>query len=269
MNTTNRLVITKSEAATLRELSSTTIFETNFNFLNAHNGFREEKVHLFIGSTGAGKSTLVRSLVLDFLKNNPSKNLLLILSEESIEDVKGEFSRTQFLDMDNPNLMIISEEESKEEGFLNYIDEVIRENNIHCLFYDNLTTSFIYNDKRPNEQFKVAKKIKTITKKNEIATVLIAHTNAEVNDNCNRLITENDIRGTKSLVNLVEFLYILQRFEINQHFFPTVRIKKHRSQDPESKMFRLIYNSKCSLYQEDLSIGFKDFKAAYGKRDKL
>lgn len=261
--------LTKSEVNTLNTVSKTEMFKTGFNFLKAHNGLREEKMHLFMASTGAGKSTLTRSLILDCLKNNADKNILLVVSEESIDDVKAEFSRTDLIDIEKPNLFIIAEQTYPEENFLLRLGEYIKNNNIHVMIYDNITTSFLYNDKKASEQFKIAKELKKITQHNFLVSILIAHTNAEINDNCSRLINENDIRGSKSIVNLVEFLYIMQRFELSGHFYPTIRIKKHRSQDPDDKMFRLVYNKATKLYQSDLKITFKEFKEAYDGRDKL
>jgi len=272
MLTTRKLLISKSEVETLNKTNNSTVFKSSFQFLRAHLGLREGKLHLLIGTTGGGKSTVVRSIILDFLKYNPTKNILLILSEETKKDLKGDICKTEFMQLKEPNLFIFSEQEENVTTVKDYfvtIENVIKENKIHALVFDNLTTSAIYNDKKPDEQFRISKIIKSLTQKYYLASLVIAHTNSQVSDNSRDLIEPNDIRGSKSIANICEFLYILQRFILSGYFYQTLRINKHRSQAPEEKIFRLNYSKVTNLYDYDMPITFKDFKEANNARDKL
>lgn len=260
-----------SEVMSLRLEASLTDFNSSFNFLNVHNGFRRGKLHLLMGSAGSGKSSVVRSILIDTLKMNKEKNVLLFLSEETIKDFKLELAQSMFKITSEHNLFVLSEQENEytEATFFNDIETAIREKDISLLIFDNITTSKLYNDIGVRQQGSFIKKVKQMTNYYDIATLLIAHTNAEISDNSKHLINENHIRGSKNVVNLVEFFYIMQRFQIREHYHQTIRLVKHRSQNPGHKMFRIKFDSEKRIYYEDYKIDFNRFKEMYAERDKL
>lgn len=268
----NRLTLTESEAKTLRSISKSQPHQSGFNFLNSHRGLRESKMHLLLGTPGSGKSTIVRSILIDFVRHNPTTPVLIVLSEETTDELKEELAKTEYIEIDTSHVYVISEMEttSRSTSSLHMeIEHLIRAHGIRVLIYDNLTTSSTYNDITAREQFTVCQSIKRMTKEHYLATLLIAHTGAHVTDNWARLITENDVRGSKSITNLTEFLYIMQRFEITSTFYQTIRVIKHRGQSPMCKMYQLIYNRATSLYQSDRAINFQEFKDAYSRRNRL
>ena len=57
--------VTSYEMDQLLEESKHVKFNSAHGFLREHNGYRNGKLHLFIGTASSGKSTLVRSLILD------------------------------------------------------------------------------------------------------------------------------------------------------------------------------------------------------------
>jgi ABC-type iron transport system FetAB ATPase subunit len=251
--------------ASLREVH----FHSKLGFLNAHNGLRRGSLHMVIGTTGGGKSTLTRTLLRDIIFNKDNKcQVGLWLSEETLDDYKKQLaygvpSHERLLSTE-----AISELESTNVSKFSFIEWLEMTKPDICIF-DNITTSKLYMDKRPAEQAELATQIKNITKKLNIAMVLIAHTDANVTDSQRGLINLNQIRGSKSICNLVEFAYILQRFEIGQAYFPTVRVVKSRSQELLHSLYHLKYDPRLRAFSGDSALDFEQFKEAYGKRNRL
>jgi ABC-type proline/glycine betaine transport system ATPase subunit len=62
---------------------------SKLGFLNAHNGLRRGSLHLVLGTTGGGKSTLVRTVLRDIIFNADNQlSVGVWLSEETVEDYK-------------------------------------------------------------------------------------------------------------------------------------------------------------------------------------
>ena len=101
------------------------------------------------------------------------------------------------------------------------------------------------------------------------ALFLIAHTGAEVRENQSRLIDENDIRGSKAITTLVEFLYILQPIWVNQTLYQFLKIKKHRGQDLMHGLYRLNYKKDIKAFENDISVDFEKFADTFKLRNKL
>ena len=106
---------------------------------------------------------------------------------------------------------------------------------------------------------------KSISKKN--ALFLIAHTNTA--EFANRFLNEMDIRGSKTIVNLTEFLYILQPISVGDRLFQFINIKKHRSQEVSGKYYRLFYNHDLSIFDKDIKVDFDNIKDIFKQRNKL
>jgi len=245
-------------------------FASKLGFLNAHRGLRRGSLHLVIGTAGGGKSTLVRTMVRDFLfqKENMNFNLGICLSEETIRNYKKQLaygvpSHDLLL-----NTTAVSELEQKNWNKKMLFDW-LRTYTPDAFMFDNITTSKFYMDMNAKEQSKFAVELKEITTELNCATLLIAHTDAEITDSIERPVQLNDIRGSKSIVNLVEFGYVLQRFEIGDKFFPTIRTKKHREQDLVHGMYTLQYDPRLRSFSGDLAIDFEKFKEVFSERNRL
>lgn len=246
-------------------------FHSSLGFLNSHNGLRRGSMHLVLGTTGGGKSTLVRTVLRDLIFN--PKNDVQVgvwLSEETVKDYKRQvaygmpshdrlLSTNAFSELDGSTKM------SKKLTFFEWLEFYKPD----VLLLDNVTTSAMYNDKSAAEQGAFAAELKEKTTKLNMATVIIAHTDAKATDSMGRLINLNDMRGSKTLGNLVEFAYILQRFEINDGFYPTIRVVKHRSQELMHSLYYLQYDNRLRSFKGDLAIDFKKFKEMYGQRNRL
>ena len=221
-----------------------------------------------MGSSHSGKSTIVRSFILDALCENPDKKILIFLSEESKADFLTEFAKNEYRNENGlSRLKIISEldDEYQTCGLRLMLNEFKPD----ILFYDNLTTSECYMDKRISTQGAISKEFKNIAKKYQIPVVLVVHTGADVTDNMTRLVEMNDIRGCKALVNLANMFYVIQTFKMTGHVYPSIRITKHRGEECEHKLFLMRYDKKKFFYFTDQEITFKQFKEAFQKRDHL
>lgn len=247
-------------------------FNSTFNFLNAHNGFRKGNIHTFIGTSHGGKSTLIRSIIIDILCNTSKPKILLWLSEESRLEFLTEFTRGGFRDYEDNQLFIYSEmdDQSSQSGrVLSSIARIIKENKIDIVLYDNITTGELYMDKQAREQSLAVKSIKRMALNLNIPMIIVAHTGSNINDNNKHLIDMNDIRGSRTLTNVSQFFYIMQAIKIGEIICSTIRVVKHRGQEIENSIFRLKYAGSRRIYAADVPIIFADFKELYKKRDVL
>lgn len=268
--------ITSLELEELNERSKKVYFKSMYNFINQHRGYRPSNIHLFLGTSGGGKSTAVRSLLVDALPRiKRGKKVLLWLSEETVADFTTELGKTGIVEHGRvllERLHIFSEQECEFEGPAQILNEFIRlieTNEYEIVFLDNITTSEFYMDKKPDVQAMVIKKIKAVIQKSNAVLNIVAHTNAEVSDSSPRLINANDIRGSKSIVNLSQFIYILQRFVNDDNIFQTLRIVKNRGQLVNKSIFLLRFCKETFLFKDDKPISFEIFKEAFKTRNTL
>tara|TARA_Y100001937_G_scaffold13127_1_gene17141 strand:+ start:6908 stop:7756 length:849 start_codon:yes stop_codon:yes gene_type:complete len=253
--------------------------ESKFAFLRAHNGLRKGNLHVMMGSSHSGKSTLVRSLLLDALDNNPDKTVLLFLSEESTDDFLKEFAETGLRDEKMlQRLHVISALDGKNIS-LYELKFMIKEIEPDLFFFDNLTTSDLYADCTPKEQTRLCNELKNLAKEIMIPFFLIVHTGKEIMDNMTRLIEMNDVRGSKSIVNIAEFFYIAQSFHTSEiqrysrkevsRIDPTICIKKHRGENVTERLFYMNYCHKKRIYVSDKELEFSAFKEMFKNRNRL
>lgn len=257
----------------LLEKNQKVYFKSNFGFINRHKGFRPSNLHLFIGTPSGGKSTLMRSLLLDVLeeiKNN--EKILLWLSEESEEDFLTEIFYSTNVTAPLHKIKIISETDFLDmkpiDKFKVFAKEV-SSMEYSFIFFDNITTSAFYMDRKVDDQSTMAANFKKIANGSKVPVILFAHTGAQIADNNVRLIDQNDIRGSKTIVNLIQFCYIMQRFHIGDAIFPTIKITKHRGQIVNNKIFKLVYSESKRIYESDVELSFKDFNEAFKDRNVL
>lgn len=262
------LHFTSDEQAEFEKKQRETHFHSKLGFLNAHNGLRRGSMHLILGTTGGGKSTLIRTILRDLVFCKESEYQIGVwLSEEDVDEYRSQVaygvpSHDRLL---NTSAFSELRENTSELLFFEWIEM----NHPDVLIFDNITTSKFYNDKSVSDQGRFVTKLKTITKKLNMATIVVAHTDAKATDAMGRLININDIRGSKTITNLVEFAYVLQRFEVGSGFFPTIRIVKHRSQDLIHGLYSLQYQKETRAFSSDLAIEFEKFKEMYDARKKL
>lgn len=267
--------LTEYEAEYRRESKESYDHETNLAFLKTHNGHRNGKVHIYMGVSGAGKSTLLRTLMKDWLENNMIGKLGLLLSEETIDDLKDELSMLPYETVQSLALhrvSVISEMDTqcKTIGeFKRAVETFLRKGLISIFLFDNITTSRLYAGKSSQVQEEIQNWIKELCNELDIPFIIFAHTGAEITPNINRLINENDIRGNKGTVNLAQYFYIMQRFELGKMYFPTIKITKYRGYSVEDRLYFLNYDSNTSLFSNDHLLPWDEFNEAYKRRNIL
>lgn len=244
-------------------------FSSSFGFLNSHNGLRRGCMHLLVAGTGAGKSTLTRSLIRDFLFNKENRfTLALWLSEETVREYKTLFSLNSPSHEVLLNSVAYSELDSGHCSELAFF-EWLNTHRPGVLIFDNITTSKFYMDKRPQEQAVFATKLKSILKSNNTAGVIIAHADSQQTAQRGGLLDLNNIRGSKTICNLTEFAYVFQTFTSGSKKLTTIRTVKNRSQQVIHDLYALNYNPLLMAYENDTPLEFKKFKDAYDARNKL
>jgi len=260
------LSYSNEEVSKYQQITKQVYFQTKFAFLRSHRGLRENKMHLLISPTHGGKSTAVRSILFDVILNNRNKQVLIILSEETVEEFKIEFSKTFPAHDILENVTLLSEQDGGVTipELKKVIYGAINASKCDLLFYDNVTTSILYPDDLKTQET-TALWFKALSKK--VTLFLIAHTNDL--SGANKLLTESDIRGSKKLPNLVEFLYVLQPIMVGNKLFQFINTRKHRGQDSENKLFRLYYNPQFSTFDKDMAVDFNDVKEVFKMRNKL
>lgn len=264
--------LNSDEKTSRLKIQETSYVYSKFGFLKSHFGLRPEKLHVLIATAGSGKSTLVRSITSEAAARCKT---LVILSEETVEDFKVEYCIAQGANKSYDNLRVISELDQlskyKTSDYLKFyrdLTEMVKTEKYEVIIYDNVTTSNFYGE-TPTQQSEVAKILKQIAIHTGCPLFIIAHTKAEINDQFAGLIEESHIRGSKTITNLAQFVYIMQRFTINNEFYPTIKLRKYRGYHPKELLYSLEYNRETKTYINDFVLPFKKFKEIFKMRNQL
>ncbi len=253
---------------------------TRFRFINDHYGLKKSKRHILMGTSGTGKSTQARSLLLDIAKNH---KVLVYSSEESHSDTKDMFALRGLENEDISNLKFLHEEEVAEackedfknlEEFTRMLSVRLINSNAECLFFDNITTSDFYDGQDYNAALAFLRNLYKITKEFNIPLFLVAHTKAGIKDDQQGLIGPDDVKGPKALTNKCEFLYIYQKFigssgATTTPTYGTVRVRKARGMGNVDSTYLLDYDFDQYAYYGDKKITFDQFNEIYSERAKL
>lgn len=246
-------------------LANTVNFDSCFKFIAEHNGWREKNIHILLGATSSGKSTLVRSLIVDAITSGMV--VLLWLSEEKIDTFKTEIAFLRMSHEKFNNLILVSEQDGAGKGgFIKTIKKLINDFEPDLFVLDNLTTSRFYGSKRPNEQDDILNALKDVISDASIAGLLVCHTSSSVSTNSRKIVNESDVRGTRTVSNISEFFYILQKFRLTQNVptygnqISTIRVLKHRGQTMVSTIYLLEYFPEQRLLGNDKPVDYERFK---------
>lgn len=246
--------------------------ESRFKFINAIRGLRPGCLHMLIGTAGSGKSTIVNAIMQDTAEEN---TILLWQSEESVKDFQLSLSKNFPGKKIAQNIKIVSELDlapglvTDKRALAQHFESVINEVNPRAVFIDNITTSALYEGLRPEKQTEVGRWLKKKCAEIDCPFFLIAHTGAQVTDNMQRLIEDTDIRGGKGITNLMPYLFIFQRFQVGEIFYPTMRIRKHRGHQIDCSLYHLTYSKEKNTYTKDFPLPFEKFKETFKSRNKL
>ena len=251
-------------------------------FLSVHNGLRRGKLHVFMGDTHSGKSTFMRTLLVDVLQNNPDKNIFLFLSEESTEDfliqlhatlkVLGDKSQYRKVLKNLKVLSAVDEPNITKNKLFMYLNQVKPD----LFIFDNLTTCSFYGEYGKQEEF--IKESKSIVKELDIPFVYYIHTKKKDMGKSNYLSTD-DVRGSQTIGNIAEFFYSLQIIANEEYDqllrkeqtvkHSILRMVKHRGYEVKSDTFYLGYSKDKKIYDKITQISFKDLRTIWKERNVL
>lgn len=266
-----KLSLTPEEIENFSKVRKTEFNKTAFNFLKVHKGLRPNKIHFFLGIPSGGKSTLRNSIIFDFCIMNPNKKVFLWLSEEKLTDFKEDVSVNEKISDALKNVTVFSEQDKinliKKNPF-EKLKELVLKSQPDLFVFDNLTTSSLYGNSF-NQQEEFLHNFKSFIQKQNCSTVVMGHTSTNVREHSEVLIDQNDVRGTKTIVNLTEFFYVMQTFKISEKIFTTLRITKSRGFGVNSKLYALSFDEKIKAYGLDVELTFEEFNKLYERQNRL
>lgn len=239
------------------------IFKTGLSFLAQHCGYRNGKMHMLLGVTGGGKSTMTRSMIYDFCKNNKKKKALIFLSEEDKVSLEKELYKIES-DISWANNLIIVSGLDGSDFFTS-----VKKNRFDIIFHDNITTSNEYNDKKPQEQSKYINKVKQLISELNVPFVVVAHTGATSAMNQNKIIDVNDIRGSKTIINISEYIYIMTTFLIGNNMNQFITTNKNRTHMTTEKISMLDFDKVKRIYTKSTRVTFDEYNQIFKTRDIL
>lgn len=240
---------------------------SRFKFLISHYGLRPGLAHGVLGTPGSGKSTLVKSMVADTAIN---MKCLIYLTEEEIREYQG---KLDVLKCNMDNVVFLREKDIDTNNYptldtlLMYLFEEMLGAGIQALFWDNLTTSKIYEALKPNMQGYFFSKMQAFCSDNSIIFVYVAHTKQGISDNHRQMIEGEDMRGTAYAFTQSPYFYIFQRFTIDTKVYAFVHVRKHRFHELEHKHFLL--NFKEGIYHDDRQLEFSALNEFFKQRNYL
>jgi len=254
-------------------------YQTNFNFLKSHHGLRPSKAHLFLARTHGGKSTMVRSLFFDLYQNKDQHEKIGVwFTEENEQDFATEMSNHAYFKnaLEEKFYKFYSELDKPQHSDKQLFDDLDHLfSQVDVVLIDNITTSRLYGDKNPQQQSKIAGAIKGLCKKHDKPVIIVAHTDATINESTKMLIEPNQIRGSKQLINLVEFLYIIQsvKFLNNEKevTYSFIVLHKYRGQGKfvEDRIYSLNFDYNTQTFNKDKPIDMRKLKEIFQLRVKI
>lgn len=210
------------------------IFPSRFNFVMDHKGFRPRCLHGLIGTTGGGKSTVTKAFIADLL--DADKTVCVWLSEESPVAYQVKIQQAMKYPEKIANIVFVEERNvpheilKKQKEFFKYVKTFLIVNKFDFFIIDNITTGEFYCDEiGPSGQSDTADFLKGLTSILDTAILWVAHTDRTVSESQIRPITAENVRGSKKIVNVTEYLYSLQKYvTLEKTAFIVAKCLKHR-----------------------------------------
>ena len=259
------------------------LFKTGFAFIDDHKGFRLGKKHLLLGTSGSGKSTLARSVLINTAKK---QRVLLLSTEETLEDTVFMFNERGTSDKIKENIVFVFEdsiidEKKSIQGYMERLARKVINNGCEIVFYDNMTTSAMYNDVGFDKQTMFFNELSKLMLEINVPIFIIAHTNATTKDSQSELYVANDIKGPKTPAQKCEYVYGYNKlnytiettgysgFKSSEKTVGIVRLLKNRLHGEANKIYSLTFNAEKKEYISDKEIPFERFKEVFKARQRL
>lgn len=248
------------------ELRDKTIYPSRFEFLKGHNGIRPKSLTGLMAPTGAGKTTLVKCIIAETAAN---ARVLVWISEETVVEYQ---ELIHYLDKSClKNIVFVEEKEIPEEykdtqkDFFEYFEQMAEESGCDIVFIDNVTSSAFYNQRYGiTGQNRSAEFLRGFAKR-KCEIFYVAHTQSSITENYSKVVNAEDIRGSKELPLMTEYLYIIQKFTSNSKQFNCLRVVKYRHHEKAAGWFSLTYEKRA--YIGDAKVPFNLINKIFKSRD--
>ena len=240
-------------------------FQSRFRFVMDHKGFRPNALHGIMGTTGCGKSTIAKAMVADLL--DAGKNVLVWLSEENPIAYQVKI-QSALKNKENIECLSFFEEPSitKQLGkdhdkFLKFFEQFLIINKPDFVVIDNITTGEFYSDEAGvSGQADSADLLKRLPPLIGAPILWIGHTGKHVRDSQPIPICPEDIRGNRKIVNITEYLYVVQKYiTLDGKTAVTTRCLKHRNHDfMMANRYWLVYEN--GIHKGDFILTGRDYE---------
>ena len=249
------------------KLRDETVYPSRYEFLKGHNGIRPNCLSGLMSSTGAGKTTLVKCIIAETAGYD--KKVMVWLSEETVVEYQ---ELIHFLNKSClKNIVFVEEKEipdeykDTQERFFEYFEQMVEQAGCDIVFIDNVTSSAFYNQRYGiHGQNKSAEFLRGFTKR-VCEIFYIAHTESRITENYSQVINAENIRGSKELPLMTEYLYIIQKFTSNSKQYNCLRVVKYRHHEDAAGWFSLTYENRS--YIGDSRVPFNLINKIFKSRD--
>jgi len=255
----------------VRIKNTTKKFKTTFQFLNCHGGLQAGHLHLLLGRTNKGKSTLILSLILENIING--HKVLLFLSEGLKSDVKKvieAYLSTRYKeqstiketidrllvvkdsDLDTPN------ETLNARLWINSLFKIVKEQQVEIVYFDNFSTCS-FSDSSPEIQAQFIRSLNSITENLEIPVFGSVHPAKTVSPK--KELVLDDIRANSAFINIPSNIYALNDFSNIDNNTRIIKILKlRRYGDLVGKYFQLAFKkiNHEGIYIKDTVLDLKN-----------
>lgn len=245
-------------------------YSSKFAFLNEHNGIRPSALSILLGTSGGGKSTLIKSIIADTCKDH---EVIVWLSEEDKAQYSIDIMRVD-PNAKLENIFYFEERKYREQiknirgskEAVNALFDMILAQRVGIVFFDNLTTSSFYDGKKPDVQADILGGLRDKAIENNIALFCAAHV-GKMADGLTKMIRQDDIQGSSSSTKTAQFFYILHMIDVGDKRQAYIELKKHRGFNPQCKFFKLKFDN--GAYVSDSKSCFEDINETWGMRNRL
>lgn len=257
-------------------------FKSKLNCFNCHNGLRMGELHVIVGPKGGGKSTFIKTILLDLIVSR--KKTFLFLSEEEVEkyvlNIHGVLLKATG-DIDKTNELMsclhiesqlnMASELFNPEKFFKRLEHLFYEQVYDCFILDNFTTSFLATTGKIENEAKIASKLKKLASDFVIPVLAVYHTakTARINE---KLLDSDDVRGNATIVNIGSYNYLVSTFFKESPVRAFVTVDKARYHPKANKkVFEMNYDSELGIFTGDMASSFETMENiinSYKKRGK-
>lgn len=247
-------------------------FKSKLNCFNCHNGLRRGELHVVVGPKGGGKSTFIKTMLLDLIVAR--KKTFLFLSEEEVEKyilaihgvlfkATGDIEKTNELMgcLHIESQLNMDKELFQIDKFFKRLEHLFFEQVYDCFILDNFTTSFMSSTGKIENEAKAATLLKKLASDYVMPVVAVYHTakTARINE---KLLDSDDVRGNATIVNIGSYNYLVSTYfkENPPRAFVTVDKARYHPK-ANKKVFEMKYDIDLGIFTGDMASSFETMQS--------